>query len=315
MPFFTLVAAIILLSSHGVEAKASDINGSEAVAFNPMPRKLKRSQDASEHYCIVTHDSAPRRSFVAVAERSQRHYAERHGYSHDSYSGHISGEFFLDPSRGDAGTLRGGGLYWQKLTAVAYLLAEGTTNAFGRTERCDWVVWMDSDLVITNESIRLEDIVSTYAEKPKADHLDSVDVMLVPDDRHPVSGGMFFIRNTAIGRSFIDSVAALYPAYKDNFLPEQSAMATVAYMVEPWPCNGRVPGPKAVLHPSVVVLPHRAINSFPDHGRNQAAHVVWQPCDFVAHFAGVRASEREAAMVDVLQGIKACEGRDDIFEP
>lgn len=273
----------------------------------PMPLPWVVAGETAEHFCLVTHYTLGYYPFYAVAEESQRHYARRHGYGQQSFVGRISGSAFLDPNQGGPHTLRGGGLYWQKLTAMAQVLERGVEAEDGVVRRCDWAVWMDSDVVVTNETVRLQDVVATYAPPFAAPELDTVDVLLVPDDRHPVSGGVFFVRNTPVGRGFVDAVSALYPAYKDNSLPEQSAMATVAYMAEPWPSDHKVTYPSLNLHPSVVVLPHRAINSFPDYGRNQGEHVTWQPCDFVAHMAGVHARRRVQVMEEVLATVPSCE--------
>ena len=273
----------------------------EVPAEGNMPLPWIKGEAGREHFCLVTHSTASPYAFAAYAVANQKTYAEARGYTHVAFDGHISGAQFVDSTRGSLSSLWGGGLYWQKLTAMDRALREGLTDGNGASRRCDWAVWMDSDVIVTNPNVGLEDVVATYAQAPEADNIASVDVLLVPDDRHPVSGGVFFVRNTAIGRSFIDAVSALYPAYKDNHLPEQTAMATVAYVVEPWPSARRVTRPEASLHPAVAVLPHRAINAFPDLGRNQAAHVVWQPGDFVAHFAGVRHNQREAAMRQVMR--------------
>lgn len=273
----------------------------------PMPLPWQRSESDASRYCIVTHHTANKHGFAELAIDNQATYARRHGYAHRSFIGHISGAQFLDPSRGDESELRGGGLYWQKLTAMAQALDQGLEDERGVLRPCDWAVWMDSDVVITNPTLRLGDVVATYAPPPAAPELTSVDVLLVPDDRHPVSGGVFLVRNTAIGRGFISAVSALYPAYKDNSLPEQSAMATVAYMAEPWPSSHKVTYPTLNLHPSVAVLPQRAINAFPDLNRNQGEHVTWQPCDFVAHMAGVRHRDRAQVMRAVLATAAGCE--------
>lgn len=298
--FFAAATLGLLNRSHAATSASTYENDGSA----PGPN---RRTDDDAQFCLITHYTRSAYPFAKLAESSHRRYAARHGYAQQTFTGRISGDFFLDPTRGASDSLRGGGLYWQKLTAIEHVLTRGLEQENGEVILCAWVVWLDSDVVITNETTRLQDIVATYAKAPPAASLPTVDVVLVPDDQHPVSGGVVFVRNTSVGLSFVKAVSALYPAYKDNLLPEQTAMATVAYMAEPWPSSQRVPAPQALLHPSVVVAPHRAFNSFPDCGRNLPQHVRWQPCDFVAHFAGVRHAQREAGMREVLATRGQCE--------
>ena len=57
---------------------------------------------------------------------------------------------------------------WFKIIAVLRLL---------QVEQCDWVFWMDADMVIMNSTIKLEDIIPYYSDNDAHDtsHKDSMD--------------------------------------------------------------------------------------------------------------------------------------------
>eukprot|EP00803_Ostreobium_quekettii_P003011 evm.model.scf_1070.2 EVM.evm.TU.scf_1070.2 scf_1070:8177-9632(+) len=110
------------------------------------------------------------RSFEGVLEATRANkedYAKRHGYRY------FDASFLLDTSRPPA---------WSKILAVQNYL-----------DQFDWVMWMDSDSVVTNPNIRLESIL------PAGDKLD----LIVTKDLGGYNAGMWFVRNSAWSRKFL----------------------------------------------------------------------------------------------------------------
>jgi hypothetical protein len=280
---------------------------SPQVAEGPNENIFEPIQEIQKKFCLVTHHTQNNYNYASIAIQSQQRYAERHGYGHVAFFGRISGDLFVDPSRGDLSNLWGGGLYWQKLAAVQQVLQDGIRHDEATRARCQWVMWLDSDAVITNETVSLSKLVAKYASRSASRAGEDADIILSKEDDHPINAGVFFVRNTAAGRGFIDALLALYPLYKDNNLPEQAAMGTLAYTAEPWPSIRAVQGVGAYVHPKVAIAEQRAFNSFQGVGRTFSIHGQWQPCDFVAHFAGTPWHLREQGMMDVLQTIDACQ--------
>lgn len=231
--------------------------------------------------------------YLPIALGSQQAYAHARGYGHVAFQDRISGDRFVDSARGGLEDKWGGGLFWQKIAAIEQVLEQGVFDeASGQTDSCGWVVWMDSDVLITNPRVSLEYLVARYA----AGGFHGIDVVLAEDPEHPINAGVFFVRNNAGGRAFVRAVEALYPLYKDSCLPEQSAMAAVAFPAEPWPACVVHRQAGAHPHPKIAVAPQRAFDSFQHPGRPFPPEAQWQPGDFVAHFAGNDPQKRAEAM-------------------
>jgi galactosyl transferase GMA12/MNN10 family len=99
-------------------------------------------------------------------------YCQKHGYHCFDGSDHH------DASRPPA---------WSKIRAVQALL-DGP-------EQCDWVLWMDADTVIMNSDVRIEDFLPADATQ---------DLLVASDKGGGYNSGVFFFRNSAWSRQFLD---------------------------------------------------------------------------------------------------------------
>ena len=114
------------------------------------------------------------RDFDALEQISfpnQQRYAKKHGYVWND-SSHL-----VDPSRPPA---------WSKLLAVQALLQPNS--------HCDWVLWLDADVVIMNSNIRLENLVPA-----------DPDIMLIAtyDRKFTANSGVWLLRNSDWSRQFL----------------------------------------------------------------------------------------------------------------
>lgn len=203
---------------------------------------------------------------------------------------------------GSTDHILGGGLFWQKLTAVRELLDRTLTTTGCR--QCDWVMWLDADVVITRPSQSLENLVELALRTSAKSDWDKVHVVLSDDPLVWINSGVFFVRNTEQGRSFIDAVTALYPLYKDLELPEQSAMEVLAFLGHGGgdsDKNNRAP------HPNIIVVPQRQFNSFvadPNSKKRYKESAEWKWGDFAAHFTAIDSRRRDVLMPSFLDNMQ-----------
>jgi len=176
--------------------------------------------------------------FGFIGERSWKSYAAAHGYGffcHRDYS----------PEKGHAA--------WQKLRIIFDALSPSY----------DWVFWTDIDSVVTNGSVRLEDLV------------DPAFPVIVSGDWGPVelspwSTGHILIRSCGESRKFLLEASKLWQ-YKNFSTWDQAAMQTLCVGNPLW-------GQKIkILKPSVLnaVPPEAAPSRDP-----------WKPGHFLAHITG-----------------------------
>lgn len=261
-------------------------------------------------FCLVTHYTQNGFHYGELAGQNHAKYAAHHGYGQRTFVGRLSGGELVDSSMGDLNDLWGGGLFWQKLVALRQVFNEGVVDSDGMMRACDWVMWLDSDAIITGGETTLEEVLAPFvAEMPRypLGHVARVlpaDIVLSRETDHPVNSGVFFVRNTPVGRSLIDALLTLYPMYKDNNLPDQTALGTLTYLSEPWPSSSAVFGVQPCVHPSIRLAPQRSFNAFYGVGRTWQPEVQWQRGDFVAHLAGTAWSQREQAMRELLASLE-----------
>lgn len=75
-----------------------------------------------------------------------------------------------------------------------------------------WLFNIDTDAMITNMDIRLEDIVAKHAD-PNAH-------VLVPADCNGINCGVMLIKNTPIGKAFLETIVAGMPLYRHWYMFE-----------------------------------------------------------------------------------------------
>jgi hypothetical protein len=260
------------------------------------------SQASSYDFCLVTHTTVSPYIYPQLTAANHAAYAKLHGYRQRAYFERISGASFSDPAHGPINDPYGGGLFWQKFTAVQNMLDETISSTGERA--CRWVMWLDADAIITSPTLSLDAVLHlslthvTHAEK------DSIHVVLPHDiNNRPVNAGVFFVRNSEQGRSFIASATAMYALFKDRSFPEQDAMTTLSF-VDHKQVDGEI---VSYPHQNVATVPQRIFNAFgvdPDLEPKYAEDARWHEGDFIAHFAGMIHTQRDLVIPKYLSRIE-----------
>jgi hypothetical protein len=273
-------------------------------ACNPQPEVEVRTLIGSKNICIVTAFSVDHANYGLLAAANHMNYARLHGYTSRSYSGRISDDLFVDPLRGDLSTLRGGGLYWQKLVAVRNLLQGEGSSA----PSCNWVMWVDADVIFTNPDLLLETLIEEAngsLQQTPNNVTAAADTQVIlsreeAGEAPQLNAGVFLVKNSPQGRNFIDSIIASYPAYKDKSWPEQDSMYDLVA-----PELGE-PAPQARRF-SATMLPQRRLNAFYNPDIKFGPTAAWQPGDFIAHLVNARPATRARRLRSLLQPNGACD--------
>lgn len=244
--------------------------------------------------CLTTHYTEDQKNFSEKAVSNHRSYAQRYGYQYQEHIGVISGDLFQDP--GNSNKVRKNGLYWQKVTAVKSFLSK---------PECRYVMWLDSDVIYTNFDITVESIIKQYAFR-KRDGKTIERHLFMPSDEtnHPsivINNGVFIIKNSPWGRSFMENTQKIYAAYKDNPTPEQDAFQDVIYQwVKSEPNNPPVRSRREYTQDrkleEVAILPQRVMDSFYREAHDKPG-AQWQPCDYIAHLSAL-SGDRRASLMD-----------------
>ena len=146
-------------------------------------------------------------SFEPLAEwtlyKNKKRYCEKHGYTlHYATDGgdEVSGLKMIakNPPVPETHIPMG----WGKI----YLMKE----AMNKYPDAEWIFNADCDTMITNMEIKLEDIV--------AQHTHSNTHILVPSDCSGINCGIMMVRNTPIGRAFLDTIIVGEPLYRHWYL-------------------------------------------------------------------------------------------------
>ena len=147
---------------------------------------------------------------AAITAENKRIYCEKHGY----HFHHVT----------DGGTSLTGGrtiaakldktpddqvpIGWGKIYAIQ--------DVMNRYPECTWIFSTDCDVMITNMNIRIEDIIANVS--------DANTNIIVPADVNGINCGNMIIKNTPIGRSFVDVIAASLPFYRRWYLQENQCI-------------------------------------------------------------------------------------------
>ena len=76
----------------------------------------------------------------------------------------------------------------------------------------EWILNTDCDVMITNFDIKVEDIIKK--------HSDNNTHILIPADCNGINCGNMIIRNSSIGRAFLDTIVAGMPLYRHWYMFE-----------------------------------------------------------------------------------------------
>ncbi len=270
--------------------------------------KLDRRYDGIKKTCVVDLHMPHDKNFANLTVVNHEAYAREHGYSYLGFTGRISGPLFINTARGPLNDRYGGGLTWQKLSAMAAVSDLLLPNGF---PQCETLLWTDTDAIFTNFNIPIDGIVHRFTDDapvPKdviltREHSDYSDSF--------VNSGVWIIKNTWGGRAFLEGVAKLYPYHKEGPLTDQNAIQEYAFGRDP---RGHDMSERAViesgLRQEIVLVPQRVLNSFRWVGSGHEPYSLpgseWMPCDFVGHAAGLSFEQRIDGLTHMLSTVDDC---------
>lgn len=132
-------------------------------------------------------------------------------------------------------------------------------------EYFDWVFWIDSDAIILNESIRLEDLIDF-----------NYDLIVPGVDHTEINNGAFLIRHTPLMHQYLQRTWNCREVIHDAGW-EQKAMSKMFTLNE--------------FKEKCKIVPMRVMNSWDMHAPGQIHHYPewqYQEGDFILHLAGLR---------------------------
>lgn len=237
---------------------------------------------------IVTHTTLNTTDWK-VTQPNQRAYAKSHGHNFIFRNGNISRQYF-NPENDN--WVQKMGLYWQKIASVRSMLNEQKEDG---DYRYAWVLWVDPDTVFTQPNKSVWDLIETVKKVNDADFSFSItrDEFIFAHDE--VNAGVLLVKNDKFGRDLFLRIGDTYPWYKDTVTPEQNAIQDIIFgyikyaddnMIREFvPLVERAYAFSELL-PEVALVAPRTFNSI--YGNSAASKsAVWQPGDYIAHFAGV----------------------------
>ena len=181
-----------LESQAGSVASSSNIPKESICALVPPLKGNRPARVAMVSDFVLEDETARHAPWIERATASKACYAAKHGYAffshtHAKYTAKESA--FVEPS------------LMQKTNAVRRLLSAGH----------EWAVWVDFDVLIMNEKITLESLMS------KASGFD----VITADGGDEVNAGIFAIRNSAGGFAFLEAYEhdAVRAAARGGHLP------------------------------------------------------------------------------------------------
>jgi hypothetical protein len=181
---------------------------------------------------------------VVLCTLSQVRHAKTHGYTR------ITEDLPFDAVRRE--------LQWAKVPLLQKHLADW-----------DWLVWLDGDVLITNQERKIDDLVELVQPGK---------FLFVGKDFQGLNSGVFFIKNCPLAHDFLADVWA-FQGYDRALFHEQTAM------------DNLIQTPK--YNAGVQVVPHEFINIMNAYDYRMDPKVHWLPGDFCVHFAGVRGEGRD----------------------
>ena len=134
---------------------------------------------------------------------------------------------------------------WSKIYAIR--------KAMQLYPESDWIFATETDCMITNMDMKLEDIVKEHASR---------DIhFMVPADCNGINCGNMLIKNSEIGKAFVNTVIASLPVYRHWYLFENQYIQDLlvgSHLEE----SGVKPGGTTMWARVGKVLPQRVMNSY-----------------------------------------------------
>jgi hypothetical protein len=218
-------------------------------------------------FAVVTLCTEDWREFAEVTDANKKEYCARHDY----YFRPKCGEPFHTRFHYGNPEKKEMGWEWGFERAFAF------RDAFEAHTDCDWVYFSDTDAMITNHTRTLDKIVDNRYH------------VILAADINGTNCGNLFIRNSEIGRAFVNSMIGAMPAYRDNPMAENQwiqEMATATYWKK-----------------YIKITPQRMFNAY-DYTLYQFPKFTgtkdilgvdgqWQSGDFALHIVGGMAMDKK----------------------
>jgi len=147
------------------------------------------------------------------------------------------------------------------------------------------VVWVDDDLLITNDNIRLEDIISIDPSKNFYISFDRFSDKFVFPYRAYFNSGVFMVRNNQNGKNIVDQVVQSYYDYKGFYFSPYNDQTGIEYVYLKYysiPFGG---SNKKISSNSFAVFPHSVIQTLYNSKK-------WEPGQFIFHISGQNSNTR-----------------------
>jgi hypothetical protein len=199
------------------------------------------------------HDSGYQSLADITVEQNKRKYCELHGYPL---------------------IVKTDGWTYEK-KAIGFEKVALVREALAKYPECSWVFFSECDAMITNFKLKLEQFADDRFH------------FILPADVNGTNCGNFMIRNSPIGRAYLDSIEAAGAIYKDHPMFENQYI------------QDSVTG--TFWRSVIKVVPQRLFNSYDYETLPRYPKPVkdalgvegqWQPGDFMIHFADKKLHER-----------------------
>ena len=128
----------------------------------------------------------------------------------------------------------------------------------------DWIMWIDGDVMITNQERKIEDFIALLPESK---------FLLIGRDFQGLNAGVFVIRNCPLAFEFLERVWKRDDMSRKLF-HEQTAMTDLLKTEK--------------FRGSARIIPHGHISIFNAYDYRMDQKVHWRPGDFCIHFAGLK---------------------------
>lgn len=216
-------------------------------------------------YVVTTLHTPDWQEFADVTDANKREYCARHGYAF--YTKNDKWNTRMHTGTPDIEEM---GYEWGFERAYAF------KEAFEAHPECEWVLFSDTDAMITNKTIELDRVVDNRFH------------VILPADINGTNCGNILIKNSEIGRGFVQSMIGAIPAYRHNPMAENQWIQEMAI--------------STYWKKYIKIVPQRILNSydftlyqFPKHTGTKDVLGVdgqWQKGDFILHIVGGMAFDK-----------------------
>ncbi len=208
-----------------------------------------------------------RKKYNTMTRANLEQYAKKWGYDLHYYTD------ILDTERSG---------HWSKIVAFQQHIL---------SEKYEWLVWLDDDMIITNQEIKLEQFIEKYGnDKNFFVQMDAWNWSML-------NSGIFFLRVCPWSNNFLQAtydVGTAQPNLKRNCCHEQSAFGELTKRLE--------------FGSKMLIIREKSLQGFhlPEawwrtNTHRSLTHLKWAPGDFIIHFPARSCSERQKLALQYLK--------------